>query len=41
MIFFLTLDEVFELKKEQIKLFGGSCGLRDKQLLESAIEMPK
>jgi death-on-curing protein len=39
-IIFLTLDEVFELHLKQIELFGGSAGLRDRGLLESAIAQP-
>lgn len=39
-ILFLTLDEVFELHLKQIELFGGSAGLRDRGLLESAIAQP-
>jgi death on curing protein len=34
---FLTLDEVLSLQAEQIRLFGGSSGLRDLGLLESAM----
>ena len=34
---FLTLDEVLSLHAEQIRLFGGSPGIRDIGLLESAI----
>lgn len=34
---FLTLDEVLLLHEEQINLFGGSRGLRDLGLLESAL----
>jgi len=34
---FLTLDEVLSLHAEQIRLFGGSPGIRDVGLLESAI----
>ena len=33
---FLTLDEVFSLHAEQIRLFGGASGIRDIGLLESA-----
>lgn len=33
----LTLDEVLSLHAEQIRLFGGSSGLRDLGLLESAM----
>jgi death-on-curing protein len=34
---FLTLDEVLGLHAEQIRLFGGSSGIRDMRLLESAM----
>src|SRR5947207_281937 len=34
---FLTLDEVLSLHAEQIRLFGGSSGVRDVGLLQSAI----
>lgn len=34
---FLTLDEVLSLHAEQIRLFGGSAGIRDVGLLQSAI----
>jgi death on curing protein len=36
-VLFLTLDEVLSLHAMQIRLFGGSSGLRDLGLLESAI----
>jgi death-on-curing protein len=34
---FLTLDEVLSLHEEQIRLFGGSSGVRETSLLLSAI----
>ena len=34
---FLTLDEVLSLHAEQIRLFGGSSGIRDLGLFESAM----
>ena len=34
---FLTLDEVLSLHEDQIRRFGGSYGVRDVALLESAI----
>jgi len=34
---FLSIEEVLALHAEQIRLFGGSTGLRDRGLLESAI----
>jgi len=36
-VLFLTLDEVLSLHEEQISLFGGSFGVRDMGLLQSAI----
>lgn len=38
---FLELDEVLALHAEQIRRFGGSPGLRDLALLESAVAMPR
>ena len=37
---FLTLDEVLAIQAEQIERYGGTKGLRDSGLLESAIAMP-
>ena len=37
---FLTLDEVLSLHEEQIRIFGGSSGVRDITLLESALGTP-
>ena len=37
----LTLDEVLALHAESIERFGGSLGIRDVGLLESALGMPK
>ena len=34
---FLALDEVLSLHAEQIRLFGGSSGIRDVGLLQSAL----
>lgn len=34
---FLDVDRVLELHKKQIDLFGGTAGLRDPGLLESAV----
>jgi death-on-curing protein len=36
-VFFLTLDEVLSLHEAQIRLFGGSSGVRDLGLLQSAM----
>src|SRR5580658_710935 len=41
MIEYLTLDELLEIHSHMITLFGGLRGIRDKTLLQSAIEMPK
>jgi death on curing protein len=37
---FLTLDEVLEIHAQQIGLYGGSEGVRDRAGLESAIATP-
>jgi death-on-curing protein len=37
---FLTLDEILFLHKKQIERFGGSHGVRDMGLLDSAISSP-
>ncbi len=34
---FLTVDEVIELHEMQIERYGGIAGIRDKNLLESAV----
>lgn len=38
---FLNLEQVLRLHKGQIELFGGSHGVRDKGLLESALAQPE
>jgi death-on-curing protein len=38
---FLTLDEVFGIHADQIRRYGGSSGLRDLGLLQSALSMPQ
>ncbi|QOV88721.1 type II toxin-antitoxin system death-on-curing family toxin [Humisphaera borealis] len=38
---FLTADEVLELHEDQIDRYGGSAGVRDFGLLESALAMPQ
>jgi death-on-curing protein len=38
---FLSLHEVFELHSELLKRFGGSGGIRDTGLLESALSRPR
>lgn len=37
---FLTLDDVLALHRDQIARYGGSYGVRDLGLLESALAMP-
>ena len=37
---FLTLDEVLELHEDSIRLYGGTSGVRDVGLLQSALSMP-
>jgi death on curing protein len=37
---FLTLEEVREIHADQIERYGGSPGIRDPSLLQSAIAMP-
>ena len=38
---FLSLDEVIELHRDQIERYGGSAGIRDMGLLQSAVAMPQ
>jgi death-on-curing protein len=37
---FLTIDEVLAIHRDQIARYGGSAGVRDWGLLQSAIAMP-
>jgi death-on-curing protein len=37
---FLTLDEVVEIHRDQIRRYGGRAGIRDLGLLQSALAMP-
>ncbi|MBI5345078.1 MAG: hypothetical protein HZB83_07060 [Deltaproteobacteria bacterium] len=37
---FLALDEVVEIHRDQIERYGGSPGIRDIELLQSAVAMP-
>ncbi|HEY3242777.1 MAG TPA: type II toxin-antitoxin system death-on-curing family toxin [Phycisphaerae bacterium] len=37
---FLTLDEAVEIHRDQIERYGGSAGVRDFGLLQSALAMP-
>ena len=41
MIIFLALEEVLEIHKDQIANYGGSSGIRDLGLLQSAIAQPE
>lgn len=38
---FLTLDEVLEIHRDEIERHGGTLGVRDNGLLESAIAAPQ
>ncbi len=38
---FLTLDDVLGIHADQIRVYGGASGLRDLELLRSAIAMPE
>jgi death-on-curing protein len=38
---FLTLEEVLDIHRDQIDRYGGSDGLRDLGLLQSALAMPE
>ena len=38
---FLTLDEVLEIHRDQIERYGGTLGIRDQALLESAFAAPQ
>jgi death-on-curing protein len=37
---FLSVEEVLALHADQLRLFGGSEGIRDRGVLESAVAMP-
>ncbi len=39
-IVFLTTKQVLEIHHEQIELYGGLPGVRDQNLLESAVAQP-
>jgi death-on-curing protein len=41
MIEYLTIEQVIELHDEMLKRYGGLHGIRDKNLLWSAIDAPK
>jgi death-on-curing protein len=38
---FLTLEEVLEIHRDEIERYGGTLGLRDNGLLESAVAAPQ
>ena len=38
---FLSLEDVIELHRLQLEMYGGSDGIRDLGLLESAVMMPQ
>ena len=38
---FLTLQDILRIHRDQIEHYGGSLGVRDQGLLESAIAMPQ
>jgi death-on-curing protein len=38
---FLTLDEVLAIHSDQVRRYGGSGGIRDPGLLQSALAMPR
>jgi death-on-curing protein len=39
-ILYLSVEQVLELHETQIRMFGGSAGLRDRGALESAVARP-
>ena len=41
MIIFVDVETTLAIHQENIELYGGSFGLRDRGLLESALDMPK
>lgn len=40
MILHLSIDQILDLHNRQIRAFGGSAGLRDREGLESAVARP-
>lgn len=38
---FLTLREVLEIHRQQIEFYGGAAGIRDPELLASAVAQPQ
>lgn len=41
MIEYLTFEELLEIQAHMVRKFGGLRGIRDKNLLLSAVELPK
>ncbi len=39
-VLFLSVEDVMELHNDQLRLFGGAAGLRDRNALESAVATP-
>ena len=39
-VLFLSVDDVIALHNDQLRLFGGSAGVRDRNALESAVATP-
>ena len=39
-VLFLSVDDVIALHSDQLRLFGGSAGVRDRNALESAVATP-
>jgi death-on-curing protein len=40
-IYYLSFDEVVEIHDDMIRNYGGSFGIRDKGLIESALARPQ
>ena len=38
---FLELEDVFELHADSIARYGGDLGVRDRELIESAVAVPR
>lgn len=38
---FLEVDDVLEIHADQLEVYGGGAGLRDRGLLESAVAQPR
>jgi death-on-curing protein len=38
---FLDIDDVLLIHEEHLPVYGGSAGIRDRGLLESAVSMPR